>query len=117
MLFITSQALAFSAGCKMTMKDHGMMSSMHTKSIDVNNPHAGHHMQSMEQKTEIQNGMDNCCDQDCQCTQNICSASNSILNCVNQTGFNDHKPLLLVKQEHLIKSLIFSALFRPPIIC
>ncbi len=118
LLFIVSQSLATNFECKMDMADHDMPT---TQSIDSNDPHAGHNMQSMGYSMEMGSTLDSemidCCDLNCQCAQNTCSSSNSMITHVIDAEFDGNQHASFFDESKHIHSLASSALYRPPIIC
>ncbi len=118
LLLIVGQSLAVSAQCKMAMTDHDMSSS---QALDLNNPHAGHDMnsitQSMATGSTPHSAMSDCCDLDCQCAQNTCSNSNSMITNAVQSEFNHNNHCSFFNENKLIHFLVSSTLYRPPIIC
>jgi hypothetical protein len=116
LLFSVSQSFASETNCKMQMTDHELQSTQLNDSID---PHAGHDMQSMGHSTTVdtKSKMSDCCDQDCQCVQNTCSSSNSMITHLIHSEFDGNKHTSFFDENKLIQSLASSALYRPPIIC
>ena len=110
---IAGQSLAGISECDMQMNptnDH----SAHI--MDSNNPHAGHDMGQMDDMSD-HSQMSDCCMADCQCAQNTCSTSLTMIS--NKTGFKlfNGAKSLAQKPNYFYNSQASSALFRPPIIC
>jgi len=118
LLLIAGQSLAVSAQCKIKTTDHDMSSS---QTLDSNDPHAGHDMNSMTQSMNMgstpHSEMSGCCDLDCQCTQNTCSSSNSMITNAVQSEFDHNNHSSFFDENKLIYFLASSALYRPPITC
>ena len=116
-VLIAGQSLASVSSCNMdsiATEDHtGHM-------MDGDNPHAGHDMSQMAHTTDQasdHSAMSDCCKDVCQCAQNTCNTSLTLLT--NPTGlkFFNADSSWFQPQLSFNHSQASSALFRPPIIC
>ena len=107
------QSLASVSACNMeSMPTEGHAAHM----LDANDPHAGHDMSQMDTSTD-HSAMSDCCMDDCQCAQNTCNTSLTMVT--NPTGMKFFNAASSWFQQQIAfhHPQASSALFRPPIIC
>ena len=107
------QSLASVSACNMeSMPTEGHAAHM----LDANNTHAGHDMSQMDTSTD-HSAMSDCCMDDCQCAQNTCNTSLTMVT--NPTGMKFFNAASSWFQQQIAfhHPQASSALFRPPIIC
>ncbi len=113
LVLIVDQSLAGFTGCNKNVSNP----NGHTvQSMDLNDPHANHHMDpTINMAGHL--SMTDCCLNDCQCTQNTCSSSLSMIATSTGLEFFQGTYSSVYNSSAAYISQVPSALFRPPIIC
>ncbi len=117
-LFLVSQLLTDVNACEMTSNSHDMAADV-VITADTN-PHANHDMSNMQvtdQHISTHTEQSSCCDFECQCVQNSCNTSLTMIHLQPDSFLLKNASSMAQELNSYHTSQVASALFRPPIIC